>query len=267
MGGASGSPLRQRLRDGEPLLGTFVKSNDASIAELLAAAQFDYLIVDLEHSSLAPSAVADIVRAAAVWCVPVLVRLSPERIDEAGRALEAGAAGVQVTGVSTPQTILMARRAVTLAPDGDLGLSLSHRAAGFQRAGAAQYLARLRDEIVVVAQIESRAAVEALPDLLAVGDPPDAWFLGPVDLSCDLGHPGEVGHPVVAAALDHAAELILAKGQRLAAFAGDIEDALRWRARGATAVALGSDLALLAERAAAEVRTWRAGAAAVGIAG
>jgi 4-hydroxy-2-oxoheptanedioate aldolase len=234
-----------------------VKSSDPAIAELLAAAQIDYLVADLEHSSLAPSTVVDIVRAATIWNVPVIVRLSPERLHEAGRALEAGADGVQVTGVSSPATAVLAHRAVTLAPDGDLGLSLSHRAGGFQRAGAARYLDRLRDDIVVVCQIESRASVEALPDLLAVDHPPDAWFLGPVDLSCDFGHPGEVGHPDVQSALNRAAEQILESGQRLAVFVGDIEGARRWRARGATAIMLSSDVSLLAERAASEVQAWR----------
>jgi 4-hydroxy-2-oxoheptanedioate aldolase len=249
--------LCQRLRNGDSLLGTFVKASDPSVAELLASAGLDYLIVDLEHSSLALSTIVEIIRAAELWHVPVLVRFSPERVAEAGVVLEAGAAGIQVTRISTPETLAAVRRAVSLPPDGDLGLSLSHRAARFGGRGASEYLARIRDEVAIVAQIESRAGVDSLPELLATNPPPDAWFLGPVDLSVDLGHPAEVGHPEVQAMLSHAAQLILATGQRLSVFAGDIEDACRWRDRGATAVTLGSDFTLLAAQVAGAVEAWR----------
>lgn len=227
------------------------------LAELLAAAGFDYLVADLEHSSLAPARVPDIVRAAELSSVPVLVRMSPDRLDDAGRALEAGAAGIQVAGVWTREALTRARRAVTLPPDGHLGLSFSHRAAGFHASGAGRYLTRLRDEISLIVQIESRAAVEALPDLLDGNVRPDAWFLGPVDLACDLGHPDDVRHADVQAMLERSADLILENGQRLSVSAHDLADARRWRERGATAVTLATDLTLLADRVMSDVNAWR----------
>jgi 2-keto-3-deoxy-L-rhamnonate aldolase RhmA len=245
------------LHAGEPLLGTFVKSSDPAITELLAAAEFDYVVVDLVHSNLTLASLADLVRAACIWTDSVVVRLPPERLHEAGQALETGVAGIQITGISSHRELTMARRAVRLPPDGDLGLSLAHRASGFGPAGASRYLSRINNDIAVVVQLESHAALEALPELLATEQPPDAWFLGPVDLSCDLGHPGDVGHPTVQAALDRAADMILAKGQKLAIFAGDISTACRWRTRGATAVTLSSDLALLSECVAAQIEAWR----------
>jgi 4-hydroxy-2-oxoheptanedioate aldolase len=99
--------------------------------------------------------------------------------------------------------------------------------------------------------------VAALPQLLAAQHAPDAWFIGPVDLSCDLGHPGDLEHPEVRAAIGAAASAILAGGARLGVFAAGERDAAAWRARGATYVLAGSDLTLLAQRADALAGAWR----------
>ena len=224
---------------------------------MLARAGFDYLIADLEHSSLDLAAVEEIVRAADVHRVPVLVRLSPMHLSDAGRALETGALGIQLTAVGSVRDVATSQRAMTLAPDGELGLSFSHRAAGYG-SDADSYLVRLRDEVMLIAQLESRAGLDALPELLAIDRPPDAWFLGPVDLSSDLGHAGNPAHPDVRAALEGAAELIRGAGQTLSVFAADLDAAQRWRSRGASAVVLGSDVALLTARAADAVAAWRA---------
>lgn len=257
-----GRSLRSRLRAGEALLGTFVKSADPAIAETLASSGLDFLLADLEHSSLAIRDVENIARAGAVWNVPVVVRMAANRLAEAGRALEAGAAGIQVSDVSALETLEEIGRATSFPPAGRLGLSLAHRGAAFGATSATEYIRRLTDDVVVIAQIESRAGLDSLPQLLTTSSSPDAWFLGPMDLSCDLGRPGDLAHPDVRTALDGAASTILTAEQRLGVFARDDHDAAVWRARGATFVALGSDLALLAARAREIAASWRAASSA-----
>lgn len=197
-------------------------------------------------------------RAAAVHGCPVIVRLGHERLGDAGRAIEAGAAGIQLSNVTTPEHLRAARAAITLAPAGALGLSLSHRAARFGAMPAAGYAEHLAAELLLVAQIESRAAIGALPQLLALPGGPDVWFLGPMDLSADLGHPGDLAHPEVREALRQAADAILGAAAALGVFTVDDEDAREWRERGARLVVLGSDVAMLAGRARAVTGRWRA---------
>jgi 4-hydroxy-2-oxoheptanedioate aldolase len=251
--------LRAAIAVGDPLLGTFVKSADPLITEILAGAGFDCLVADLEHSSLTVRDLETIVRAADVSRTPVIARLPAERLPDAGRAIEAGIAAIQVSNVSTPEDLHAARAAVTLAPGGHLGLSLSHRAAAFGAPAAGDYVERLTGGLPFIAQIESRTGIAALPDLLALPDGPDAWFLGPMDLSADLGHPGRPAHPEVRAALHAAAGTIVAAGRALGVFAADDEDARDWRDRGARLVILGSDLAMIAGQARAVTERWRAG--------
>jgi 2-keto-3-deoxy-L-rhamnonate aldolase RhmA len=81
------------------------------------------------------------------------------------------------------------------------------------------------------------------------------WFIGPFDLSSDLGHPGELEHPDVAAAMDGALGELRARGATVGVFARDGADALEWRTRGAQLILLGSDATLLAGAAGGVVRS------------
>ena len=86
----------------------------------------------------------------------------------------------------------------------------------------------------------------ALPALLAGAHAPDVWFVGPFDLSADLGHPGELEHPEVRAAVDEALEALRGAGAAIGPFARDGADARDWRLRGAQLILISSDVMLLA---------------------
>jgi 2-keto-3-deoxy-L-rhamnonate aldolase RhmA len=246
--------LRDRLRGGEPLLGTFMKSGDPAVAEAVAGAGFDLLVADVEHAPLDLRDLSTIARCG----VPALARIGPDALPDVGRMLEAGLAGIQLADVTDAAMLDALWRSVRFRPDGTRGCATSHRASGFGRAAVRDWVAAAED-VAVVAQIESAAGIEALPRLLREEHGPDAWFIGPVDLSCDLGHPGDLAHPDVRDAIATAADAILGAGARLGIFAADERGAAEWRARGATYVLAGSDLTLLAQRADALVGAWKAG--------
>jgi 4-hydroxy-2-oxoheptanedioate aldolase len=237
------------LEGGGTLIGTFVKSSDPAIAELLAIAGYDLLVADVEHSSLALREVEAIARAAEPHGVPVLARIAPREVASAGRFLDAGVIGVQVTDVTDVETLSELRHATRFPPAGHRSLALSHRAAGFGAISPAEFLERADAELLTVAQIESRAGVAALGDLLAFPSNPDVWFIGPFDLSSDLGHPGAVSHPEVTRAIDDVLDAVHRRGARSGIFARDAEDARRWIERGVRFILLGSDLTLLATAA------------------
>jgi len=246
--------LRAALGRGAPLLGTFIKTADPAIAEILALAGFDLLVADLEHSTLALADVVGIVRAAELHAVPVIVRVSAADLDAAGRLLETGAIGIQVTGVERAETLARMRAATRFAPAGARSLAVSHRVAAFGRTSIGRYVDEAAASLVTVAQLESRAAVAALPALLDSPDAPDVWFIGPVDLANDLGHPGGHDHPEVTAVLGGVLDALRDRRAAIGVFARDAADAIAWRARGAQLILLGSDVTLLADAARAAVR-------------
>lgn len=251
--------LRAHLGRGDSLLATFVKSPDPDVAEIVVRAGYGCLIADLEHSVLGLRDVASIVRVAELEDVPVIVRVGPGSLHLAGRALDAGAAGVQVADVSSAAIAAAARAAVLYPPRGARGVAFSHRAASFGMRSPIAYLNEAEGSVALIAQVESSEGVAALPELLG-DDAFDAFFLGPTDLAASLGHPGDLDHRSVRDALDRAARLILGADRALGIFVRDPEEGSAWRRRGATLIACGSDLGLLAGAAQDEVR--RFGAAA-----
>jgi 4-hydroxy-2-oxoheptanedioate aldolase len=248
---------RAALEHGETILGTFVKSPDPAVAEILAGAGFELLVADLEHSNLTVADVATIVRAAEPFEVPVIARIAPSEIAQAGRLLETGAIGVQVTDVSDREMLAELRRSTRFPPRGRRSLALTQRDAGFGRITAPAYLEQVAARLLTVAQVESRAGVAALDALLASPDQPDVWFIGPFDLSADLGHPGELEHADVQKALNEILSTLGAAGAHIGVFARDVADAELWHARGARFVLLSSDVMLLAGAARSAVATAR----------
>jgi 4-hydroxy-2-oxoheptanedioate aldolase len=138
-------------------------------------------------------------------------------------------------------------------PLGDRSLSTATRAARFGRVPAASHMAVSNDQTVLVGQIESVAGVAALPSIIDVGAF-DALFIGVTDLSVSLGHPGQLGHPAVADALSDVAEAIVEAGMPLGIFCGTAAAAAEWAGRGATLLAIASDLTMLSVVATATLR-------------
>ncbi len=248
--------LRARLASGHRLIGTFVKSRDPSAAEALAVAGLDFVIADLEHSPLCVADVEGIVRACAARGAAVLARVPPSGLGLCGALLDAGVTGIQVSDVSGLAAATTAQAAVRYPPHGSRSLSLATRAGRFGLTRAEDHIAASSEAVVLVGQIESAAGLAALRPVIGSGIF-DALFLGATDLSVSLGHPGEAGHPAVAAALTAAADLIRGSGTPLGVFCGTAAQAAAWAASGATLLAVSSDLAMLAAAGAATARALR----------
>ena len=198
--------LRDRLRAGEPTLGTFLNLGSPLAAEACALAGFDWLLIDLEHGAGEDALVGQLL-AAAAHGVPALVRVeSAERI-RAGRALDAGAAGVMFPRMDTTEQVQAALAHLRYPPEGDRGVATYNRACGFGlRTGA---LDSANDEVIGVIQIESVAAVEHV-EAIAAQPGVDVLFVGPRDLTHALGVPGRIDAPEYRAALQR----VLAATQR-----------------------------------------------------
>jgi 4-hydroxy-2-oxoheptanedioate aldolase len=123
-------------------------------------------------------------------------------------------------------------RAVKFRPRGDRGLSAS-RASGFGASdGYPAYIDHANRETQVIVHIESAAGVGAVEAIAAV-DGVDVLLFGALDLSHDLGRPGEVEHPELVACAERVAAAAAAAGKVLGAVPGDASGVRRWLDRGA----------------------------------
>jgi 2-dehydro-3-deoxyglucarate aldolase len=187
--------LKQRLAEGQATVGSWLLLGSAAVAEIMADAGFDWLVVDLEHSATTERETEEIFRAIELKGAVPLVRLTSNDAGQIKRVLDTGAQGIIVPMVKTADD---ARRAVAAAhypPVGKRSFALS-RAQGYGRTFDA-YVRDAKDTTMVIAIIEHVDAVGALEEILAV-DGLDATMIGPYDLSGSLGKPGRFDDPDVA---------------------------------------------------------------------
>lgn len=235
--------FKHRLAEGQWQVGLFVGIGSACSTEILAGAGFDWLVIDAEHSPNNPLTVLAQLQAAAAYPVQVLVR--PPSHDPAliKQYLDAGAQTLLLPLVDDAAQAAALVRAMRYPPRGIRGVAASlARAARWN--SIPDYVRQADAEVCLVVQVETRLGLENLDAILAV-DGVDAVFIGPADLAASLGHLGEAGHPEVRAAIEDALRRIAAAGKAAGVFVTDAALAARYRALGASFVAVGGDTTLL----------------------
>ncbi|MEU4830556.1 aldolase/citrate lyase family protein [Streptosporangium sp. NPDC023615] len=185
---ASRRRLREALAGGERVLGTFVKLPTADCVDLARWAGFDFVVVDLEHSSLPEATALALVRHAAATGLPALVRVPSVDPALINRVLEAGAAGVQLSTLTATAEAAALADAARYAPHGRRSVSLSHPTGGFGAVDLAAYLAaEEQDPPLLVGQIETATTHDPVAELVGGLD---VAFVGTTDLAVSMGLPG-----------------------------------------------------------------------------
>ncbi|MFC8515459.1 HpcH/HpaI aldolase/citrate lyase family protein [Streptomyces sp. NPDC057257] len=234
--------LRRRLAAGEATLGTFIGLASPVSAEVCAAAGADWVLLDLEHGAGGEEQLRTTVPAAAAYGVPTVVRVESAARIRIGRALDQGVAGVMLPRLDTAAEVEEAIRHLRYPPAGDRGVATYNRSCRF--ALDPEALDR-EGEILGVVQIESVAALNEVEAIAAL-DGADVLFVGPRDLSHDLGVPGEFGAPVYQQALERVRKAAADHGKACGLLVNDGAAAAAKRAEGWTFIGIGSDSTLLA---------------------
>ncbi len=203
--------LKLRLAAGETVFGSWLGMADPYAAEMAATCGFDWLLIDGEH---APNDLRSTMAQLAVIepssSLPV-VRLRDDDPARIKQVLDAGAQSLMIPMIETAEQALRALRATRYPPEGIRGIGSSlARASRFS--AIPDYLKTANDQICLILQVESRAGLSALDDILAI-DGIDCVFIGPADLAADMGHLGNAGHPEVRAAVLDALAHIAASGK------------------------------------------------------
>lgn len=236
-----GTGLRQRLRQGPAVIGSFVVINAPESVELLAQAGYELVVIDCEHGPFAEHAVGPMVltaRAAGVYC---LVRVRTADPSLIGPALDAGADGVLVPQIDSAASAAAVTRAARYGPAGNRGVHPYVRAASF--AATPEWYAAANERAAVLVMVEGQAGLAALPEILTVPEL-DGVMVGPYDLSQAIGRPGQVDHPEVLATASRIIGDTAEAGLATAIYAPTAADARRWRDAGARLILLGVDTSM-----------------------
>lgn len=198
--------FKELLTGGKVALGAQLRLGVPAIAELFAAAGFDYIVIDGEHAPQTPVGIQAQLQAVNGYdCTPI-VRFGRNDPDEIRLALDMGAGGVLIPLLKTAAEVEKLVQACRYPPAGtrSYGPSRAYQY-GFDR----DYYPRSQPSLVIMIIIETAEAVDNIDEILAV-DGLDTFVLGLADLSIALGVPLEYQHPKV----ETAVERVLAAAQK-----------------------------------------------------
>jgi len=238
--------FKRALKAGKPQIGLWSSLSSNYSVEVIAGAGFDWILLDTEHSPADLENLLTQLQAAAPYPAHPVVRVPWNDMVTMKRVLDIGAQSLLVPYVSTDEE---ARKAVSYTrypPAGVRGVAGTTRATRFGR--IKDYARRAHEEICVLVQVETQAALDNIDAICAV-EGIDGVFIGPADLHASMGFPGEIANPKVKPLIDEAIRRIRKRGCAPGILTPSEADARHWLECGALFVAVGADVGILARGA------------------
>ena len=182
------NPIRERLTQGKPSVGSWLNLASPLAAEVMASIGVPWLVVDAEHSAFDLDLIAHTFRAIEARGATPMARVWNHDITTLSRLLDAGAWGLVIPHVSTPQQASTLARTMRFPPRGTRSCG-SGRCLTFTRGKG--YLDSFDDVVLCIPQIEDMEGIDNAEEIANV-DGVDIGFLGPGDLALSMGV--EQGH-------------------------------------------------------------------------
>jgi len=237
------NPLKAAGR-GDRLLGLWLSLGSLTATELAAGAGFDWLLIDMEHSTLSEAdALAHLRAARSGGPTEALIRVPWNDTVVMKRLLDSGARSFLVPYVQNAEEARRAVAATRYPPAGVRGFSGMHRGNDYARDKA--YPQTAAADIFLAVQVESPQAVAEAGAIAAI-EGVDCVFVGPNDLAANMGFLGHLETPQVRAAIGSVVAPVRAAGKLAGMLDYSVEGARSWFAAGFGFVAVGSDISLMA---------------------
>jgi 2-keto-3-deoxy-L-rhamnonate aldolase RhmA len=243
----------ERLKNRDLMLGTILTLPSPDTAELLSQAGFDWLFVDMEHTSLGVKDVQRVLQAVGKE-FPCLVRIPV--LDEGWikKTLESGPAGIIVPHVNTPEEAEKILRLSKYPPEGTRSVGIS-RAQGYGL-NLQEYMRKANKTIAVVPQVEHVEAVKNLESFVKIPGL-SALFVGPYDLSGSVGKLGNVTDPEVQRMIQKVQAICSKAGIATGIFGVDAEAVKSYIDIGYSLIAVGTDTSYLSKSVQDTLRSLR----------
>lgn len=180
--------LKQKLHSNELTIGSWVTFPSPKVVEVLSGFNFDWLCIDIEHNLFNHETIVNLIRTIQYYDMSALVRIDHNEPVIIKKCLDAGADGLIIPMVNTSKDAERAVESAYYPPIGKRGVGLSRA----QKYGLSftEYQTWLKDDLVIIAQIEHFEGVENLESIIRTNRI-DGVIIGPYDLSASLGIPGQ----------------------------------------------------------------------------
>lgn len=188
------SNLKSKLANRELVFGAWMSFSHPSIAEIFSSGEFDFLAIDMEHTTISLEQAQRIIAASQSFGVPCLPRPVSHSNDWIKPLLDSGADGIIAPLVNSRESSINLRDLLKYPPMGKRSFGVN-RAHGYGK-DFDNYLQKWNDTSVYIAQIENIEGLENIDQILETENL-DGVMIGPYDMSGSLGVPGQTQHPRV----------------------------------------------------------------------
>jgi len=195
----NGIELKEIWHSATPSFGAFVTSTDPMVSAIICNVGYEWLILDAEHAPYNPETLRSLVAVVKSRGTVPLIRVADNDAALINHALDLEAEGIMVPLLQTAEDARRAVAACRYPPQGIRGYNPRDASNFFFE--KEEYTRTINERVIVMLQVEHVLAVQNMDEILAVAGV-DAVFIGPSDLSYSLGHPLQIGHPEVQAAMD-----------------------------------------------------------------
>ncbi len=250
--------VKKALKQGKVIIGTMVTAvRSPGIAQMLATSGFDFVIIDLEHSSFSIQTVEDIIWAAKAADICSIVRVPDKKGHHLlSRPLDAGAQGLLIPQVETKEDVINIIKATKYYPVGERGMGLRRAHTDFVKGDIFEITKSTNEEILIITQIESKKAIDNLDSLLSV-EGVDVALVGPNDLSQSLGVSGQTNHPEEIKYISKMVKICRKHNVVSGIHLGSVEALKKWIKEGMKFIVISNDINMIVDSGTRLVRELR----------
>ncbi len=238
--------FKERLTKPEPQIGSWLMSVSPLVTEAMGCVGFDFLVVDMEHCPVDLPQALSLLQVLAGTPTPPVLRVPWNDAVIVKRVLDVGAQSLMFPFIQTVDEARQAVAATRYPPKGIRGVAGMNRAGRFGTVD--DYVHKAASELCVILQLETPSAVALLPEIAAL-EGVDAIFIGPADLSANMGLLGKIDDPKVQNALSAGAKAARQCGKPCGIIGQDAATVQKYLDMGFTFVAMGSDVGLMMHQA------------------
>ena len=219
--------LKEKLANGLPVIGTWNTLNSPQVTEVLAKSGFDFIIIDYEHGPPNFEKIIQFVNACEIYNCSPIIRIPTNSNWMTLQALDQGAHGVMVPGISDFVSANDFIASMKYYPRGNRGFTPFTKAGGFTNRDNDSYPSNANKFVVSSIIIENKEGLDNLDQILKIKEL-DIVYFGAYDLSQSLGFPGDVKNPKVIYEIENAVKKVTSSGKVAGGFVPQNKEDIKW---------------------------------------
>ena len=253
----SENKVKSALQLGKTVIGSEAsRFGVTDLVHVFAQAGFDFIFIDMEHTTFNLETVAQMIQVSRLLDTTPIVRVPDTEYHLVARVVDVGAQGIMIPRVNTPKQVEEIVSWLRYPPDGIRGYAQTSHQTNYKSLPAADFMAAMERETLLLIQIESKAALDNLDEMLSIPGI-DVAVLGIMDLSVDLGIPGQINHPLMVESIEKVISVSQQYGTSSGIIAGDLEFVAGWGRKGMSFLSYSTGERILLDAATQSVQQLR----------